>query len=144
MAKVTRTPRKGNWDIITKGDVALCFGDSGGPAFRFEDDRRYMISVNSRGNIRDISYLSKTLANAVFSSWIRKLADGLEIKVCGIHKDAPSCSVDITQPAPPEPKEPPKKKAPGEGAPWWLWVLILGGSAVGAWLLSLVKKPSKK
>src|SRR6267142_4209869 len=55
-AKVTKVPVDGNNDIITTGEVALCYGDSGGPAFVFLDagkKRRIQVSVNSRIQVLD-------------------------------------------------------------------------------------------
>jgi secreted trypsin-like serine protease len=59
-AKVTKLPSGSNNDIVTdRQSVALCFGDSGGPAFYYLDKtKRVVISINSRGNIADTSYLS--------------------------------------------------------------------------------------
>jgi hypothetical protein len=92
-AKVAELPSGTNNDIITRGKVALCFGDSGGPAFLYLDrakKRRVQISVNSRGNIVDESHLSSTSTQAAltfFQSWSEKN----QVKLCGLHNDATGC-----------------------------------------------------
>jgi hypothetical protein len=94
-ANVTSLPTGSSNDIVTKGMVALCFGDSGGPAFLFLDTNkrdRIVVSVNSRGNIRETSYLSSTstnLAKAFFMKWSQDNG----VKLCGVHSDAPNCRV---------------------------------------------------
>jgi hypothetical protein len=92
-AKVMSVPTGSSNDIVTVGEVALCFGDSGGPAFLFLDLNkrdRIVVSVNSRGNIRDTSYLSSTStspAKAFFMKWSQDKG----VKLCGVHSDAPNC-----------------------------------------------------
>ena len=89
-AKVTRTPSGTNNDIVTSGGAALCFGDSGGPAFKVTGTKRVQVSINSRGDIRTTSYLSALhtdQAKAFFSSWYEKNGQ----KICGVHKDAKGC-----------------------------------------------------
>lgn len=89
-AKVTGLPSGSSNDIITKGGAALCFGDSGGPAFKVEGDKRWVVSVNSRGDIKTTSYLSSTSTPAskkFFADWATKNA----VKICGVHADAVGC-----------------------------------------------------
>lgn len=93
-ATVTDVPNGGDSnDIITKGGGALCFGDSGGPAFKFMDadkKTRVQISVNSRGDIRTESFLSSVStdqAREFFKSWSKKH----DQKICGVHVDALGC-----------------------------------------------------
>lgn len=57
-ATVSKTPSKNNADIITNKGSALCFGDSGSSAYYHTGSIRKIISVNSRGDISRISYLS--------------------------------------------------------------------------------------
>ena len=95
-------PAGDNNDIVTSGGAALCFGDSGGPAFVVDPAalanpgdsnalaKRLVISVNSRGNIRNTSYLASTstpLAQTFFKDWTA--ATGL--KICGVNPDAERC-----------------------------------------------------
>lgn len=90
---VFRLPTGQSNDIVTSGGAALCFGDSGGPAFFFLDSEkrgRVLISVNSRGNIKDTSYLSSVAtgpARKFFADW----AAANSVRLCGIHLDAKNC-----------------------------------------------------
>lgn len=77
-------------DTVTQGGAALCFGDSGGSAFYVEGTQRWVMGVNSRGDIRTTSYLSSVFTQAAktfYSSW----AQSNGVKICGIHQDAQKC-----------------------------------------------------
>ena len=102
---VISVPTRDN-DIVTKGGAALCYGDSGGPAFRLldpEGKERVQVSVNSRGDIRTTSYLSSiTTAKAV--SFIESWAQEKRVRICGIHAEAGGCrGVQTPPPAQPLP-----------------------------------------
>lgn len=90
---VTQIPAGNSNDILTKGGVALCFGDSGGPAFLYLDANkrdRVVVSVNSRGNIKDTSYLSSVTTQSAtdfLTSWSAQNS----AKLCGLHADAANC-----------------------------------------------------
>jgi hypothetical protein len=82
------------FDFVTYGQAALCFGDSGGPAWfsvpgeTFPDGRtkRYVVGVNSKGNISTtsyVSYLQKTKTKEFISAW----ASQHNVEVCGINAD---------------------------------------------------------
>lgn len=89
-ANVIRLPGGTNNDIVTLGGAALCFGDSGGPAFKVQDAVRWLVGVNSRGNISTTSYLSAThtpQAVSFFTNWMQKT--GAEI--CGITPNMLGC-----------------------------------------------------
>jgi Trypsin len=92
-SNIRRLPRGGDYDIITKGGAALCFGDSGGPAFVFlggAKSQRVLIAVNSRGNILDTSYLSSLTTEAArrfLSTWSQEH----EVRICGLYEDAYGC-----------------------------------------------------
>lgn len=95
-ATVITEPTPTSNDIITKGEGALCFGDSGGGAWVTVDPtakvhpKRVLISVNSRGNIKDTSYLSATStseARAFFADWLKR--NGAE--ACGVNLSGAAC-----------------------------------------------------
>jgi hypothetical protein len=54
-AKVTRLPRGLTPEFWTEGSTALCFGDSGGPAFKRGTHKIY--GINSKGDIKKISIM---------------------------------------------------------------------------------------
>lgn len=100
-AKIQKVPSGSSNDIVTYGSAALCFGDSGGPAFFISGSNRWTVSVNSRGNIKDTSYLSSVstvAAKAFFSDW----ATRNNVEICGIHSSAKGCRGG-TPPPPPRP-----------------------------------------
>lgn len=91
-SRIVRLPSGRSNDTITQGGAALCFGDSGGPAFHIDANTgdRVLVSTNSRGDIRSTSYLSSThtpMALRFFESWYQKTG----MKLCGYHTDAPGC-----------------------------------------------------
>lgn len=93
-APIQVLPAMANNDIVTVGKVALCYGDSGGPAYILFDGReegaRIQVSINSRGNIYNTSYLSSvstTMAINFITSW----SNNNNAKICGIHVEAISC-----------------------------------------------------
>jgi V8-like Glu-specific endopeptidase len=94
LATVNRLPSGTNNDIVTSNGAALCFGDSGGPAFGGVDAAGVhgkLISVNSRGNIATTSYLSAThtpIHNRFIAAWAALYPDA---RICGFHKDAQGC-----------------------------------------------------
>lgn len=86
---VTSVPSRDN-DTVTKGGAALCYGDSGGSAFHVEGSQRWVMGVNSRGDIRTTSYLSSvftTKAKTFYASW----SSSNGVKICGIHAEAEKC-----------------------------------------------------
>jgi len=52
---VSRVIGFSNFDFVTRNGAALCFGDSGGPAF--QRGSRTVIGVNSKGNISTTSFM---------------------------------------------------------------------------------------
>ncbi len=93
-AKVQVVPAGQNNDIVTLGSVALCFGDSGGPAYLLldgtKDGSRLQVSINSRGNIFDTSYLS-SLSTGTAINFIKSWALNNGVGICGVHADAANC-----------------------------------------------------
>lgn len=94
-------PSGSNNDIVTRGggSAALCFGDSGGPAFLWDakKEKRLVVSVNSRGDIKAISNLSSistSMAKTFFSDWSSRN----KVEICGIHTSARGCRSMCSQP----------------------------------------------
>lgn len=91
-AEIDHCPHGDN-DIVIRGNAALCFGDSGGPTYRIQDgDVRSVLGQNSRGNIRDTSYIPawyRPRGKEFATSWAA--ANGQ--KICGLHEDAVGCRV---------------------------------------------------
>lgn len=82
-AKVTSVPYASIYDYVTAGAVALCFGDSGGPVFKVEGNgSRSIVALNSRGNIKDTSYLV-SVANKEFEAFLLQWSKANSAKVCG-------------------------------------------------------------
>lgn len=98
-ATISRLPSGNNNDIVTSGEVALCYGDSGGGAFRYLDfakKKRVQVSVNSRidmsddgrlGNNSSLSSLSTPAAQQFLKTWAT--ANGADI--CGLSPSARKC-----------------------------------------------------
>jgi len=76
-----------DWDFITKKDAALCYGDSGGPAFRKignpKAEHHYVLGVNSKGDIKTTSYLSQ-LYSLASQGFIEGWSKSNAAKVCGV------------------------------------------------------------
>lgn len=118
-ATVTDVPAGSSNDIITRGGAALCFGDSGGPAFKYLDSTkkgRKMISINSRGDIATTSYLS-AVATTEGRRFVKAWSDLTKEKICGVHPEAVNCrglSVPPPSPTPPPPPSPEPSPQPGD------------------------------
>lgn len=91
-ATVQSVPGGTNYDTVTRGGAALCFGDSGGAAYKvFPDGTRKIFGTNSRGDISTMSYLSSTWV-ATFGDYVRDwAAKNANVKICGVHTDAIGC-----------------------------------------------------
>lgn len=85
------SPTGTNNDIVTRGKAALCFGDSGGPAFKYDmEGRRWEVGINSRGDISTTSYLSAThtdMAKSWFLTWMERT----KTSICGLDPLARNC-----------------------------------------------------
>lgn len=72
----------------TLGSTAVCYGDSGGPAFAMVSGRRerIQVGVTSQGDIQRRSlFVSLTVSDS--SAWIRAWAAENAVKVCGLSPD---------------------------------------------------------
>jgi len=76
------------FDMVSRkaGGAALCFGDSGGPAMLVENGKHLLIGINSKGNIQDTNYNTRTdLPES--SDFYKTLAQEQGIQICGVNKD---------------------------------------------------------
>lgn len=102
-AFITDLPNGSSNDIVTQKGAALCYGDSGGPAFKVDGSARVLVSVNSRGDIRSTSYLVAThteMAQEFFKAWTEKN----NVQICGMHESAQGCRDTVAPKPKPEPK----------------------------------------
>lgn len=100
-AKVTSTPSGRDFDTVTKGSAALCFGDSGGAAYVETGKERFIFGVNSRGDISTTSYLSSVYVST-FLDFAKSWSEKTGAKICGLDADAKGCRGVDVPPAPTE------------------------------------------
>lgn len=100
-ATVRGLPSASSYDIVTKGGAALCFGDSGGSAYQVTPTgQRFIVGVNSRGDISTMSYLP-AVYSATFKSWSTEWAKAnANVRICGLHNDALGCRYGQAEPQP--------------------------------------------
>lgn len=94
VAPIVDLPNGTDYDITTRGKAALCYGDSGGPAFVVQGTQRWVVGVNSRGNISTTSYLPAVHVQAA-QDWFKSWASAKGVKICGIHQDAVDCRDEV-------------------------------------------------
>lgn len=91
-ATVDATPGRDLY-FITRGGAAVCFGDSGGGAYRAVNASgtvRRLLGVNSRGDISRYSWISST-ATAGFRDWASGWANQNGVAICGLSAGATGC-----------------------------------------------------
>ena len=88
-----------NYDIVSRG-AGLCYGDSGGPAYKKLTDafseKHIQVSVNSKGNIRNTNYTTRTYID-ISKDWMRSWAETNAVDICGVTSE---CG-DTPPPPPP-------------------------------------------
>lgn len=84
-------PSRKNYNVVTHGGAALCFGDSGGAAYVGEGNHRVIFGVNSQGDIHTVSYLP-LVSSPAFVTWANSWAKkSNNVRICGLHQDALYC-----------------------------------------------------
>ncbi len=88
------------FDMVSKkaGGAALCFGDSGGPAFLVNGTKKTLLGINSKGNIQDTNYnarLDSDESKKFFTKWT---GDNNNAQICGVNLQCGG--VDPVDPAP--------------------------------------------
>lgn len=75
------------YDWISKG-VALCFGDSGGPAYpgyiRNGFPERKILGIGSKGNIKDMSYFTR-VDSEESKRFFDEVIASFDVTICGIN-----------------------------------------------------------
>lgn len=87
-----------------QGGAALCFGDSGGPAFVTENGKRLLLGVNSKGNLEDTNNHTR-LDVQESTEFLNTYATQNSVEICGVNK---VCG-GITPTPTPTPVVPPPK-----------------------------------
>jgi len=78
-------------DYITNGGSALCFGDSGGPAFKYVDQsKRFVVAVNSMADMRSVSYLT-SMSLQTTQAFLRNWSQVNSSPICGVTPEATNC-----------------------------------------------------
>lgn len=90
-AEIISCPSGTNYDIVTRANVALCSGDSGGGGYTSSSTAsRKNASVNSRSNTTTTSYMP-SYGVQTFRDWAVNWANAKGVKICGLHADAEKC-----------------------------------------------------
>ena len=84
VVKVVRLPQGNNHSFYTHGDVALCFGDSGGPSYLISKNGDHIvIGVNSRGDIRKLSLMTSVWHPETLE-FLARFESATSYKICGL------------------------------------------------------------
>lgn len=92
-AIINKLPDQTTQYAIVTGAVA-CFGDSGGGTYLSTPEKRILVGVNSRSDLREQSWISLT-SSQTFLEWARRWATVHQVGLCGISDEA-SCHFETT------------------------------------------------
>lgn len=91
-----------DFDMVSrKADgAALCFGDSGGPAYSTQNGKTTLLGINSKGNIKDTNWDIR-IDIPETQDFIKGYANTNNVEICGINKNcdggpqptAPTCTI---------------------------------------------------
>lgn len=75
-----------NYDAVSSNGAALCYGDSGGPAYTVEDAAKppVVVTVNSKGNIKTINYTTR-LDSTTSIDFMKSWASSNGVGICGVN-----------------------------------------------------------
>lgn len=83
-AEVTKLPKGTDHWFYTMFEVAVCYGDSGGPSL-LDTGNHLIIGVNSRGNIEDLSLMT-ALFTPESQKFLSDFAKAKKVDICGVTK----------------------------------------------------------
>lgn len=98
-APIQSLPNGSDNFLVTRGETAVCFGDSGGPAFLQmgkDGSPRFQVSVNGVGDnnrVSGLASLSTTTAISFLQDWSTRHGQ----KICGLHPDATKCQPQVVK-----------------------------------------------
>lgn len=81
---------------FSKSGGVLCQGDSGGPAFLKDGDRRYVVAVNSAGDIRNIN-LNVRLDSPLSRAFLHRVVEKFRVVICGISSRCGRTAAEIAR-----------------------------------------------
>ncbi len=83
------------FDMVSRmsNGAALCYGDSGGPAFLVENGKNILLGVNSKGNIYDTNYNTR-LDIKESQDFFQSFISSNNVEICGINKDCSKNPID--------------------------------------------------
>ncbi len=83
----TKVVKMSEFDMVSKmaGGSALCYGDSGGPAFVKSGSEYQLLGVNSKGNIKDTNY-NLRLDLKESQEFLSDFAKSNKVEICGVTK----------------------------------------------------------
>jgi hypothetical protein len=83
------------FDMVSTSGAALCFGDSGGPAFIAEngEENAVLLGINSKGDIATTNYNTR-LDTADSQSFLKKFASNNGVDICGVNKECKTTPTD--------------------------------------------------
>ncbi len=87
------------FDMVSRkaGGAALCFGDSGGPAFVTVGGKKLLLGINSKGNIQDTNYNAR-LDHDESKKFLQNYTTQNNLQICGVNLNCGG--IDPVDPAP--------------------------------------------
>lgn len=73
------------YDAVSTNGAALCFGDSGGPAYVTVDGKQYQATVNSKGDIKKTNYTARLDMDETVKFFQDVIASE-KVDICGVNK----------------------------------------------------------
>ncbi len=78
----TEISHKQGTDWVSSTKAAICYGDSGGPAFEMRTMSQ--IGVHSKGNISTRSWMADVTSKSV-QDWLSQVAESQTLEICGVN-----------------------------------------------------------
>ena len=80
-------------EFRTDGKALLCYGDSGGPAFRVDQrGRRVQIAVNAFFLDEEEESILLSVTSPIATGFLERWSERHGVEICGMHEEAPKCN----------------------------------------------------